>query len=63
MCVRAPGGGVGGRVFFLCGQPGPSVGQRVQEPVDQWRGLYQVFQLQVEDSLKALGPLGTQLCP
>lgn len=67
MCVRAPGeekAWTGQDMSFsLCGQPGPSVRQSVQEPVNQRRGRYQVLQLQVKDSLKALGPLGTELCP
>lgn len=45
------------------GRPGRSVGQSVEEPVDQRGRRYQVLQLQVEDPLKALGPLGTELCP
>lgn len=45
------------------GHPGRSVGQRVEEPVDQRGWRYQVLQLQVEDPLKALGPLGAELCP
>ena len=47
----------------LCGQPGLLVGQSVQEPVNQGWGRDQILQLQVEDSLKALGSLGTELCP
>lgn len=45
------------------GHPGRSVGQSVEEPVDQRGRRYQVLQLQVEDPLKALGPLGAELCP
>lgn len=45
------------------GRPGHSVGQSVKEPVDQRGRRYQVLQFQVEDPLKALGPLGTELCP
>lgn len=45
------------------GQTGLSVGQSVQEPVDErWRG-DQILQLQVEDSLQALGSLGAELRP
>ena len=54
-----------GREVGLClrGPAGLSVGQSVQEPVDQrWRR-NQILQLQVEDSLKALGSLGAELGP
>lgn len=43
--------------------PGRSVRQSVEEAVDQRGRRYQVLQLQVEDPLKALGPLGAELCP
>lgn len=52
--------------LYLClrdGHPGRSVGQSVEEPIDQRGRRYQVLQLQVEDPLKALGPLGAELCP
>lgn len=45
------------------GRPGRSVGQSVEEAVDQGRRLHQVLQLQVEDPLEALGPLGAELRP
>lgn len=71
---RAPQEGQGPnrtqRVSFLSlslslpdGHPGRSVGQSVEEAVDQRGRLHQVLQLQVEDPLKALGPLGAELCP
>ena len=50
-------------LYLRNGHPERSVGQSVEEAVDQrgWRN--QVLQLQVEDALKALGPLGAELCP
>lgn len=67
VCVHAPLGKGLDRTrrgfISLRGEPAPSVGQSVQEPVNQRRRRYQILQLQVEDSLKALGPLGTELFP
>lgn len=45
-------------LFSLHLHPSPSVRQSVQEPVNHGRRWHQVLQLQVEDPLKALSPLG-----